>query len=334
MVSPTLTCPGCHKRYRLVRKVRLAEPAAQPPKSAESGEVALAGADGRQAADLLRASKREGTERLTRLCQAAVKRLLRVGPEAVRSADGLFSDGELADLAWQLSATLATGTLLGRARVRLRQRKVEAGTRLFAEHPTPFAETFAEPTAIVPLPPEEALTYFRSLVPELGRDPRLTERLERQAFTLAVQTDEVVLNKVKAVLERGLVTGAGSAADIDAILDAAGVGPRRNGYSEMVWRTNLMDSYVQGSQRELMQPDVQEIMPVWRYLGVRDGREGDDHRPHFDLYFPSSVPFTRVRGRRAFNCRCAQAPVAAFEWAELQARGVRLAPGYETALAV
>jgi hypothetical protein len=294
-LTPAVTCPNCRRRYRLVRRFAangadsVGRPGGRGAGQSASDEVALAGADGRQAARLLAAAKQRGAERLTQLARPAVRRLLRGGGAGGR----LFSEGELADLASQLSATLATAELLGRARVRIRQKRVAGGTKLFAEQPTPYKGTFA-PAPIEPLPPSEALRYFRSLVPELGTDPRVNERFERSAFTLAVQTDEVVLSKVKGVIAQALESGTGGAADIDAILDAAGVGPRRKGYSDMVWRTNCQDAYQTGSWRELQEPDVQEVFSHYRYLGVRDGREGDDHRPNFDRYFPTSRPFAEA----------------------------------------
>jgi hypothetical protein len=175
-----------------------------------------------------------------------------------------------------------------------------------AEEPTPLKATFAA-APIEPIPPDEALDYFRSLVPELGRDPRLTQRLERQAFTLAVNTERYVLGRVQRVIADALKTGAGvsrgvGSAAIDKILDAAGVGPTKRGYSEMVFRTNMMDSYNQGSMRELQQPDVADVFPAWKYLGVLDGREGDDHRPKFGRYYLTKDEFARVRGPRVYNC--------------------------------
>jgi hypothetical protein len=86
-----------------------------------------------------------------------------------------------------------------------------------------------------------------------------------------------------------------------------------------------MDAFNVGASRELQEPDVQEAFPVWRYVGIRDGRQGKDHETHFNQYFPSSLAFADVRGDRAFNCRCSFIPIDRCEWAALQTRGARLA---------
>ena len=112
-------------------------------------------------------------------------------------------------------------------------------------------------------------------------------------------------------------------ADIQDELDAAGITPRNPQYAEMVYRTNMNDSYMQGFSAEMADPGVQRTFPVWQYLGIRDGRQGEDHEPHFDRYYHASQPFAEVRGPRVFNCRCSAAPVTKFEWADLQARGAR-----------
>lgn len=250
-------------------------------------------------------------------------RLLAQGPDALRQATTLLDPAELADAQAALASTLATADLLGRARVRIRQRKVEAKVRTFADQPTTFADVIPNPRDLRPLPPEAALAYFTGLLPELGTDPRrFADTMERRAFTVATATDLVLLKRVKAVIANALETGRGGTPDIQDILDGAGVSARSPQYAEMIFRTSMMDSYTTGTSRELREPDVAEAFPVWRYAGIKDGRQGADHEPKFGRYYPSSAPFAEVRGPRPFNCRCVQLPVDKFEWADLQARGI------------
>lgn len=188
-----------------------------------------------------------------------------------------------------------------------------------------FAD-FAE--SITPLPPEQAIDYFTGLVPSIGVDPkRFGPRMERDAFTLANQTDRVVLDKVQAAIRSALETGElGTGAQaVQSILNATGLAPvgPQSQYSEMVFRTNVMDSYNTGASREIA--DMEDTFPAWKYLGVRDGRQGEDHEPHFDLYYPASLAFADVRGDRVFNCRCTFAPIDFVEWEELKSRGAKFA---------
>lgn len=286
-------------------------------------EVALAGKDGAQAAQLLGRSKDAGARTLYYLARRAVERLL--DSPAPHAAPHLFDADEVMALADQLAATNATADLLGRARVRERARQAELvrdGTLSYADAES-FA-AFAEPPP--PLPPAAAVDYFRSLVPSLAVSPALFGPAKRrQAFTLALSTDATMLDAVKRAIGDRLGSGdAGGPQAIDDILAAAGVHPDNPQYGEMVFRTNMMDAYNRGSAAELQSDDMKEVFPVWQYLGIRDGRQGKDHEPHFDKYYPNSRTFEEVRGPRVFNCRCSFRAVDRYEWADLQGTGAAL----------
>ena len=83
-------------------------------------------------------------------------------------------------------------------------------------------------------------------------------------------------------------------------------------------------AYVQGMEEERTDPEVMDVFPVWRYLGIRDGRQGEDHEPHFDNYYPNTTGFREVRGERVWNCRCIPQEISKWSWKELQAKGARV----------
>lgn len=301
---------------------------------AQGKDVALGGSDGAKAEQLLAAAKAEGIRTLSLLTARALNRLfLEGGADAVLAAETLFSEQERAALAAELVKIRGTAELLGRSRVRLRARQAETfyeGRQFgeagcwFSAEPTAFAE-FAEP--VVPMTPAAALEYFLNLVPDISvSDPRrFGDRLEREAFTLAEATDATMLDKVKQALARRLETGrvSGAAVEIDAILDDAGVTPKSPQYSEMIVRTNLLDSYNIGAQREL--DEVSDIFPWWQYLNPSDSRSRPAHAEKNGRYYLSSVPFTAVRGASIgdlANCRCTFAPVDKFEVEALKAQGI------------
>ena len=295
---------------------------AESPASARS-EVAIAGRDGQRAAELLAASKQSGAQLLADLCDRAIRRLLAMpNPQAVPV---LLNDMELKELASAMGATIATADLLGRSRVRRFASRAEEALK-FAE-PDPFSP-FPEPIPFQP--PQEAAAYFSRLVPTLAEDPfRYGALLERHSFTLAVATEQAILDKVKRAIGERLIGLPGASlgtatADIQDIFDAAGVAPSNPQYAEMVFRTNMMDAYNAGQTAEMASPEMRELFPVWRYEGIPDSRAGDDHRPRFDRYFPSSAMFADVRGPRVWNCRCCQTPIHRVEWAELQSKGARV----------
>ena len=283
-------------------------------------QVALAGPDGKRAAELLGDAKRNGMLTLYYLALRAAKRLAE--KKRPTSATQFFDESELKALADSLAKTTATANLLGRSRIRERADQAELvyqGLREFGENDSFLM--FVEPPQ--PIPPKAAMDYFQSLVPTLNVPTGFPALMADKAFTMAVATDEALLSSVKSIIGDTLRTGdtTGRVADIQQLLERAGVAPKNPQYSEMVYRTNMMESYNQGAQDEYNDPLLQEFFPVWQYLGIRDGRQGADHNPHFDKYYPNDVPFSDVRGDRIFNCRCNPRPVSKYEWRDLQAQG-------------
>lgn len=296
---------------------------------AKSGDVALAGPDGRRLTDLIRAAEAKGVEALNSIMNVALYRLLLQGSGAVVSSKFLWSPEERAKLTSVFASIISTGDLLGRGRVMEKMNKAQTGGRLFrfAETETPLAFI---PTDELPiLPPQEAITYFRTLIPRLGIDPiRWAPVMNRTAFTLAAATEHTLLNKIQELILGRLRSGEnfGTAPkEIESLIASLGVTPKNPQYAQMVFRTNVMDSYNVGQGLAIAQdPELGDFFPVWQYLGIRDGREGDDHRPRFDRYYPSSVHFAEVRGKRVFNCRCTSNYIDRYQWADLESRGARM----------
>lgn len=310
-------------------------------------DVGIAGADGRRALELLANAQRRGAARLTDLARATLAKLLAKGPKAVLRAKSIFSADQLADLADQITATNATADLLGRSRIRERAERVESRAAQlqravmavskrpwrFSDEPTTFGvftRAFDEGNPLEPLSPKAAIEYFRKLVPSLNIEDveRWGELLERHAFTMAEAADAETLVRVQEAVRRVLATGqdvVDAPAAIDAILDEAGAGPRSAGYSEMVFRTNAMDAYNHGAQRELS--EVSETFPVWRYANPDDGRSREEHAARNGLYFDSDTGFVEVRGAdigEVANCRCTFIPIDKYEWAELDKAGAKV----------
>ena len=180
------------------------------------------------------------------------------------------------------------------------------------------------------MPPLKALDWFRSLFPGIGvRAGPWAEQQQQEAFRLAVTTEAGLLQRIHGIIRDVLESGKKVSAaprTIARVLDEAGLTPRNPDYASMVFRTNMMAAYNRGAAEELK--EASDDFPVWKYLGIRDGRQGADHEPHFDRYYPSRVSFEAVRGDRPFNCRCTFQPIYRDDWKELQAKGARLAEGY------
>jgi hypothetical protein len=272
----------------------------------EKSQVALGGHDGNRAEALLQSSKRQGVNVLAAICRKALQRLLDGGNDQLLRATHLFSADELMSLGTQLTNTMATADLLGRSRIRLRQQKVTEHDR-----PTDF-RVFAEGDTLKPLAPQNAIRYFRSLIPGLSEsgDWYYGPTLERASFTLAQTADAEILKRIHSLILKVLETGEEvkkTPEYIDAILEDVGVASSNPNYSEALVRTSMMESFRKGSWREFSDPDVQDSMACWRWVGIHDGRERHgpspkpDHLQHFGKYYSPNVSFFDVRGNDAAN---------------------------------
>jgi hypothetical protein len=307
-------------------------------KPAKSGDTAVAGTDGQRVNTLIDKAESDGTATMYQIVRDALTRHLSTDGGhwhlLANSSGMMFTPAQHSQLVDALAKTIATGDLLGRTRIREKLAKADGAKGLHR-----FAETDERPFAYLPgesiplLTPDEAVRYFSSLVPSLGVDVlRYGPAMQRAAFTLARATETTILSRVQEIILRAVQTGEDwktTPAAIDSILTEAGIHPTNPQYSSMVFRTNVMDAFNVGQHLEVIDnPDVAAMFPAWQYLGIRDGREGEDHRPHFGLYYPTSISFHQVRGPRVFNCRCSPRYVDRYEWADLYSRGVRFSNDY------
>lgn len=271
----------------------------------------------------------QGGSLLRSISRDAVTRLLATDqPHARIQGRRLFTDAELILLAEELAAIRMAARLLSRslvARQAERARKRHAVKE--SREPSPLLES------LPPLVPEDALEFFRGLLPILGLDPlHLLPDMRRQAFTLAVATETQLLQAVQDAIAGRMAIGAvlsGKHA-IDSILDAAGISPRNPQYADMVMRTNYMDAANTGYHEQLRQE--RDTFPVWRYSNPRDTRSRPDHAARNGLYYPSSVTIDQVRGvdiADKANCRCVPVAISKWDWADLVKSGARIAAGWE-----
>lgn len=260
---------------------------------------------------LLEQAVSRGSTLIRRLAADALSRRLRSGHGR---GGQFFTDAERLELARSIAATTAAADLLGRQRLRSTLRAVR-----FSEDSEWLAKM---------LTPRAALDYLRST----RVDPDAFEiEHEGRAFQLAVTTDAEILDRIFNVITDRIETGKAvrdTPGIISRILDDAGI-EHNAGYGELVWRTTAMESYRNGAWKEYQDPDVGDLLPVWRYIGVRDGRQRPSHFAHCGKYWPREISFQSVRGTSVsdvINCRCDWVPINRLEWKRLQARGVTLEP--------
>ncbi len=290
-----------------------------------SAPIATPGQDGDKIESLLRNVKRQGSETLYGIAQ-------RMAEKAVNNQSAGMSQKDLSKLTQELTNANATANMLGRAKIRNRMNKIQT----FSEG-SDFS-WFAE-SAIHPMTPIEALKFFMGKVPIAAPNPGAFEAAQMgNAFNLAVTTDQTLLRKIYDTIAKVLTTGEkvrDSPKEIEGLLTSAGIEPKK-GYGDLVFRTNLLESYREGAWQEYQNPALQGLFEIWQYIGVVDNRQREKHR-HLSinpvsgisggLFFPRDLSFFDVRGKDAANacrCRCDFIPIYARDWDRLQARGCRL----------
>ncbi len=300
-------------------KMNLEDAAGWPP----AGEL-----EGRKLAAILQPSIDAVANAFVTATKARLNRGLPNGGERL-----LWSRDERAGVVENLAALLAFADLLARARLRqhidaphvAKFADVIGGAELFGRSgDTPFQFISAPPRPMSS--PSRAVEYITSLVPIPGVDAMtFATDYRRKAFTLAANAEVVILEAVQKAVISELQGEMEATGTINQILLKAGLSPKNPQYAEMVARTNAMDAYNTGFSDQMQtDPQVQSDFPVWQYCGILDGREGDDHRPQFDKYYPAEADFRAVRGPRVYNCRCVPRPIYKTKWASLRSKGARL----------
>lgn len=233
-------------------------------------------------------------------------------PYKCATCGGIAYDGDLATGVKFIATTKCAGCNARQPKKSLVPMELDRFAEIHRGDPQPF-EVFADP--IPPLQPTEAVEYFRRLVPSLTLTAdRYGKYLDRQAFTLAVATDETLLDRVKTIIADQLETGQrlDPVGDIQDVLTEIGVSNDNPQYADLVYRTNMMDSYVQGQQRQFASPDMQAEFPAWEYHAIVNERSRPHHAARNGLLYPAEVPFGEVRGTDAsevINCRCGWSPI-------------------------
>lgn len=245
--------------------------------------------------------------------ESAVRRVVKDAPDArsLLSLKSLVNGMEAATVAAAVTQARVIPELLGRLRLRANIGEID-----FAAPALNPAE-FLDPESAITVQPEKAVEYFEALSPRrrLPLPDNWLDLHRRAAFEMAVTTDKTALDRVHEILRTQIAEGEpvtwGSQRMIEDLLDGLGVTPANPQYAEMVVRTNVMDSYNDGYDREIRDdPDLAPEFPWWEYLAIEDDRLGEDHAVHltggFDggPYYPASRSFAEVRGDRVFNCRC------------------------------
>ena len=293
---------------------------------------------------LERGAEKRGTPLLATAVASALDRLRKSGrsAESIMADRHFFDERETALVAAAIYDVRVLADLAGRekalrqvdyAREQALQARVAHARRttpwLLADDPD---DDLGE-DAIWKMQPEKAIRYFEDLRPgkQLPNDWSTGHR--RQAFEMAVTSDQTLLDRVHGMIADRLKSGKGYDFRFDLDMEDMGLGSDNPQYAEMVFRTNAMDSYTTGSYDAVAgDEDLAGEFPYWEYLVVDDDRLSDEHRENLakgvngTQYYPADVTFEEARGDRPFNCRCDLRWIHKFEAADL---GLPVAKGNE-----
>lgn len=168
----------------------------------------------------------------------------------------------------------------------------------------------AEPVFVLePLPPEDAIRYFRDKLPmSPGEFYELAEIIRTRAFTVSGVAGLDAIYDIYRELQRALETGITLAefrANVNEIFARKGWRGLTPYRADNVFRTNVMTALNVGRYEQMTDPDVIAARPYWQYDAIDDSRTRPTHRaldgqvrraddPFWDMWYPPN----------GFRCRC------------------------------
>ena len=232
-------------------------------------------------------------------------------------------------------ASMMTGDLLGRYHVTAETRG--KGFRFTAPAETAFAAPRPKPAPgeepvslgafeFEPLPPEEAIAFFRDKLP-LTRSAfdAVTDAYRARAFTIAFQQEERAVGVVQGFLQKTLDTGGTLAEfrrDLDEAAAAGGILAVNPYHAETVFRTNVQTAYNAGRYEMYQAEGMEEFFPFFQYHTVGDDRVRPAHEQMNGFVARRDDPvWTTWWPPNGFNCRCT---VTAISNEEAEAEGIRV----------
>ena len=202
-----------------------------------------------------------------------------------------------------------------------------------------------QPLNIAPLPPEQAIAYFRGKGFQLSWDWHDMWQAEHaRAFTVAKVTKVGILQDIRAALDKALADGTtfeqfkkdliptlqrkGWWGKQDAI--DTGTGELRtvqlgNQYRlRTIFDVNIQTSLQVGHYRAMTDPAVLKARPYWRYSAVMDGKTRPMHRLWNGTILPADSPWWQSHyPPNGWNCRCT---VVSMSRREIDRAGLQVAP--------
>lgn len=207
------------------------------------------------------------------------------------SVNVFFENGVLSDLTGRYLAMQAMARK--RARFFSEYKRLKTKDKIFEEIPSAY---------------DEAIAFFiRKGVITKDEFIQLTADARRKAFTIAADSREYVLNRVKEMLEAFLSAGGtieDFRAQMGAFFEKTGVTPKNPHYLDLVFQNNIQESFARGKDVIYEQADRAEF-PFRQLLTVGDDRVRKEHADIDGFTAPVDDPiWNRLRVPLAHGCRC------------------------------
>ena len=175
-----------------------------------------------------------------------------------------------------------------------------------------------------PLPPQEAINYLKSK----GYNPSwnwydMWQEDHAKAFTVAKAMRVDILQDIKDAIAKALQEGTTLEQfkkDLTPTLQSKGwwgrqiIGDIEGAKSVLlgspsrlrtIFNVNTQVAYQVGNYRAMIDPDVLQTRPFWRYVAVNDSRTRPAHRAWSGIILPADDPWWDTHyPPNGWNCRC------------------------------
>ena len=161
---------------------------------------------------------------------------------------------------------------------------------------------------VTPLPPREALAYWKTKVPMKAREFYDLELEARsRAFTVSGISREDLLDELCGSLFKALSEGQSFGSwkkDTQGVWYSLGWTEKGRSFRlDNIFRTNLQTAYHVGRYAQMQR--VKESRPYWQYDAVNDSRTRPTHRAMDGKIYPADHPFWDTwYPPNGFRCRC------------------------------
>ena len=185
-----------------------------------------------------------------------------------------------------------------------------------------------------PLPPEEAIKFFRGLVPMTPDEVlALAEEAGAKAFTIGKVESQRLIDAVHQEITRSLEQGTTFAEfkkAVNGIFERRGVTPLNPYHLETVFTNNVSTAYSAGRYMQKADPTIQGFFPLWVYQTMDDGDVRPSHEAmHGHTAPPDDAIWQTWYAPNGHRCRCWVDAINKFEVAERRLQASKVAPAVQ-----